>query len=223
MKIERKDTTPSSVNAKPRSLLSKSPIQAAEESPGFQRAIRSVQMQTLCGAGCEPDVLKFVLRTVIESDRRDNPGRLRGRGRNLKATLKNIRGAAGNIEQLGSLLEVRDALHRVAELGLVHYDAARWWRLPTDLRALADAIESAAPQQSGRTHPQRDRSKALFVAYVEEATGHPHDQEVSALISGALDNPDYSTQTHKDWRQKHQAAINSQRHLVPTAIKESKF
>jgi hypothetical protein len=83
--------------------------------------------------------------------------------------------------------------------------------LPEILRFYAEILEGLPRFLPLRKRHFREHLKALVVAHVENRTGKPRDSDVSALISAATDNPNYSPQAHKAWRIKNRPLVLSVR------------
>ena len=78
----------------------------------------------------------------------------------------------------------------------------------------SDVISKIGP----KTHPFQSEAKARLVAYVKEATGHWHDDELSALIAAAAGNP-YEAHTHLQWRRANEKLIC---HLREAEVRQTK-
>jgi hypothetical protein len=72
--------------------------------------------------------------------------------------------------------------------------------LPTLLTAYAEVLEREAKEAGPKRHTVLQTNKAMLVQHVVEATGQPHDEEVSALIAVAIGRHKYTTDAHKVWR-----------------------
>jgi hypothetical protein len=202
---------------KPTVVASESLLKRAKESPEFQRATQGVDFNKLVSAGCDPEVLEWLLIRLHESRWRDDPRWLRGAGRELKTILARIRQCADDVQCLQRTPAGLAALDR-AEAECQVIAARDYWALPQKLRTFADCFERAAPQQASRTRPQRNLVIAELVAYVHHKTVRLHDAEVSALISDVLDRPNYSVQTHKDWRREHAPLIKRQYNVATAYV-----
>jgi hypothetical protein len=150
-------------------------------------------------AGCEELHLAWLLHTLSNTYRLAAVSRetVRDRARDLERAATAVRRLF--FSQLGPVLGLRTL------------------RLEGELRDLARAANSLAPDVHARRPMQRDLVRAALVNYVYRTTAQFHDDHVAALISVAeSENPivesltglehndqsTYTTEAHVQWRQR---------------------
>ncbi len=186
----------------------------ASKNPETEQAIKDhcayAALRKLVAAGCEESNLLGRLSLLRDSNDsweslvgQAYPG-VRDLRKRLQSSIKTIRDCAAEIKRLEStwlwelMLMVRSQNSPVPDAQFAPWSQV----LEFYAHIWSDTISKIGP----KTHPFQSEAKASLVAYVKEATGRWHDEEVSELIAAATGNP-YETHTHLQWRRANDKLI----------------
>jgi hypothetical protein len=122
--------------------------------------------------------------------------------RQLNAELQRIDKCAALIDSLNAP-QIRGLM-----AGVTGQPALALLTLPTTMRRYTAWFRGdLLAHVSERKHENRDLGLCQLVRYVKERTGRWRDREVSALVAAVLNNTNYSTDAHKDWRSRNYASL----------------
>jgi hypothetical protein len=71
-----------------------------------------------------------------------------------------------------------------------------------ELNWVVTAAIAVRAEADARVAPRRTEIRRELVVYVRQTTNQFHDEQVSALIAGVEDQPNYSGDAHKQWRSR---------------------
>lgn len=174
-------------------------------------ATRNLQM--LGEAGCEEEKLLFRLAAVVAwHGRKEGTRNATGlTPHQLKMAPKKLRDTAKLIEQLGRAWHT-DGDASEHESSLIN-----------SLKSYADGLDGEWGIQS-LLKPSRMTlelaARCGLVAYVKQATGRNHDEELSALIGAVLGKDDYFATHLTQWRAKHKGDIEQFRSALANPLTE---
>jgi hypothetical protein len=178
----------------------------------FRKQLESLevvqQFDRLVGWGCDPDVLKYNLRLIRSAKNANTWEKLIGVERHeLGAVQQRLLDCAEDLERLGKSYY---GLVHLAELCWRDPEVSRFWPdLPGLLREFA--VNLKLDQRQLRLQPRSRLASnyaiALLVRYVIQATKHPRDPEVAALIAAFEWRPDFTADALKVWRHDHDTQL----------------
>jgi hypothetical protein len=87
--------------------------------------------------------------------------------------------------------------------------------LPRLLQGYVSLLDLAAEHLGRGTHSYHNMGKALFILYVKEQTGRPHENEVCTLLGAVHDDDDYDVTKHREWLTDHTELLSRVSGFVP--------
>jgi hypothetical protein len=185
----------------------------ASKKPETEQAIKEhcadAALRTLVTAGCEESTLLGGLSVLRDCD--DSwegllgqawPGFRGDSKKRLQSSIKKIRDCAAEIKRLEStplwamMLYVRSG----------YSPGSKFVPWSQALESYADTWSEVISKTGPKKHIFQAEAKAGFVAYVKEATGDWHDEEVSALIDVVMDKSS-DAHAHLQWRSENEDSI----------------
>jgi hypothetical protein len=94
--------------------------------------------------------------------------------------------------------------------------------IPRILRGYAEFVKTLAHEKTlqPRAKQYSDHLRAVLTQYVIGVTGQPRDNEVARLLSVALDRPELTSDSQKDWRSKHREILRTVATLAADLMRE---
>ncbi len=153
-------------------------------------------LDALVSEGCDPVLILSVLQALRSQwPHVDNWKKLTGMTLDqTKRFIEAIRRTADGIQETHS--------HALGFLLIQSESTKCLTHLPTFLRRYAQQLQAATKLFGPRKHAISKVWKCHLISHVLNATGKPHDKEVSELISAALNGQTYTADVHKVWREQ---------------------
>ena len=173
------------------------------------------QFDRLVRWGCDPDVLEGYLLLIRSAKNANTWEKLIGiERRELGAVQQRLLDCAEDLERLGKsyygFLHLTELCCRDPEI------SGFWLDLPGLLHEFA--VNLKLDQRQLRLQPRSrlasNYAMALLVRYVIQATKHPRDPEVAALIAAFEWRPDFTADALKVWRHAHDTQLTADKLFV---------
>ena len=152
--------------------------------------------------GCNPQALAAILAALRNSPRLEAMwAMIVGPPESRQKAARALENAATTLEEVfGAFMAVEDEKDRVefAKIGRIPPS-----RMVSELRLYANLINMAKSLAlDTESHSLGEVAKFVLSRYIDRTTGRPHDRNVSGLVAGITNSPNYDEVAHRMWRNR---------------------